>query len=354
MKKMICALFFFTLLLPTQGLAREKLVVASYGGVFDEAFMDGVVRRFEKTYDVDVVLDPSYRSVKLIAEQGKPSVDLMVIDDDRIIQFDKMGLLIKLDLEKIPNHKDLFPKAIDKTGCGIMIDWGCLGLTYRKDMIKTPPTSWNDLWDPKYTGKVALTPLTGAAGVQLLTMAGYLNGAKLENGRLDNMDKAWEKISELAKNSLAVAMNTPQVTDMLTRGDIWMVAWWDGRALALEDALKKAGTDVIGFVRPKEGAFTTINEMAIPVGSKKVDLAYKFIDMIIDPEAQSIMTQKIYYGPVNKKTVLPEDLQKRVVWGESVINSLIAVDWEYVAPLREVWMNKFEREISPLVGTNVK
>ena len=64
----------------------------------------------------------------------------------------------------MPNQKETLPRFQDLTKVnGVMRDgkvyaipyaFDSIGLIYDTDKVKEAPTSWNVLWDPKYTGKV--------------------------------------------------------------------------------------------------------------------------------------------------------------------------------------------------------
>lgn len=319
---------------------KGPLVVGTYGGTFDEALEKAVVKQFEEKFGVEVILDPSYDFAKLVAEGGKPSVDCTFMDDNRVVQGSGMGIFETLDLERMPNSKELYAQAIDATGRGIIFDWGRYGICYRTDKITTPPTSWGDLWNPEYAGKVTINSPKGTGGVQLLVMASYLNG-----GDEKNMDPGWTAMEKLSKNLLTVSATTAQLTDMLSRGDVWIAPWWDGRTYAL----KNSGVPV-DFVVPKEGAFATINEFVIPVGAKNPNLAYEFINMVLDAQAQKTMAEIIMYGPVNKNTVIEGQLAQEVLYGAENIEKLIFCDWQHIGTVRETWIDRFDRTIAAAVG----
>ena len=49
------------------------------------------------------------------------------------------------------------------------------------------PTSWADLWDPKFKGKLAMPDLTASGSYQVLVMAAKING-----GDENNIDPGFE------------------------------------------------------------------------------------------------------------------------------------------------------------------
>jgi len=321
----------------------DTLVVGTYGGKYDEAFMKAVIKKFTAETGVEVVLDPSYSYAKLAGEGKNPSVDLALMDDIQVAQGKDADVFLPLDLTKLPNTKDLYKGAVDPTGLGVSIQWGRLGLVYRTDKIKEKPTSWQDLWKDEYKGHVTINTLQGTSGLQVLCMAARLNG-----GDDAHLDPGWTAMKQLAANCKAIAQSTSNLTDMLTTGEVWIAPWWDGRAYALVDE----GVPV-DFVVPKEGAFNTNVEMIITKYSKNQEMAYKFLNAMLDAKAQAEMSSIIHYGPVNKDAKLDDQLAKQVVYGPEQAKALIICDWNILAPIKSDLSAKFDKEVAPLVGKNL-
>ena len=73
----------------------------------------------------------------------------------------KLGLLEKLDKSKMPNTEFVMDKlkknTFDPNGeYSVVYTWGMTGIIYNKKYVKTAPTSWQDLWNPVYKGRVIL------------------------------------------------------------------------------------------------------------------------------------------------------------------------------------------------------
>ncbi|XOQ51798.1 MAG: hypothetical protein ACFWT7_00225 [Succiniclasticum sp.] len=325
--------------------ASEKgpLVVGTYGGKYDDALKEAVVKKFKDKYKVDVIFEPGYNTSKLIAESGHPSVDVGMQDDITLYQGVEDSMQ-KIDASLLTHAGELYDGAVDKSGYGIYLLWGRYGIVYRTDKVKEKPTSWNDLWDDKYKGRVTMNQFGASNTIQMLEMSGKLNG-----GNNKDLTKSWEKFGVLASHCKAVAASTANLTDMLTTGQVVIAPWWDGRAYAL-----KAEGVPVDFVVPKEGAYATITELIIPKGAKNPYLAHAFIDMCIESEAQGVLAKIIKYGPVNKNTKLDADTAKIVLNGPDDVKKLIFCDWKTLAPLRTKLTSYYDRNIAPLIGTDIQ
>ena len=143
----------------------DTLYVGSYGGTYDEAFQI-VADRFTEDTGVKVVFDSSWNFSKLVSENHHPSVGVCVADDVRLAESYVMGddaVYEVLDTSKLPTMSELYDSAIDKYTNSPVVHWGKYGIAYRADLVETAPTSWADLWNEEYAGKVTINPLSPPA-----------------------------------------------------------------------------------------------------------------------------------------------------------------------------------------------
>ncbi|MEI6720749.1 MAG: extracellular solute-binding protein, partial [Betaproteobacteria bacterium] len=66
----------------------------------------------------------------------------------------------------------------------------------------------------------------------------------------------------------------------------------------------------INLVVPKEGAIIGIDTIGINKGSKKADLAYKFINIALDPATQTLVANKQKMGPVSPQAKVDPEIAK--------------------------------------------
>lgn len=315
------------------------LVVGSWGGTLDPVVESLIVPQFKELTGQELILDPSYSSVKMIAEgEGNVSVDVAIMGDSEVADLTNYGLIREIDFSRIEMEPDFYAKAHDQTKNGVFFNWGRYGIVYRADLVPFVPTSWSDLWDPAFAGKVGINHPKSTAGQQLLSMAAQLNG-----GDQYNIDPGFEALGRLAETNLfTVVESTSMMNELLTSGDVWIAGWWDGRTYFLQNS----GIDV-QFLVPEEGAFATINEWVIPKDTDKVNLAYAFINLCLAPENQMELVASMGYGPCDKVSaaMLPEDLAAKTVSTEEQANNLIILDWLKISKNKSEWMERFDKEI---------
>src|SRR5699024_716341 len=107
--------------------------------------------------------------------------DVAYMDLAVVAQAKEAGLLQPIELDNIPNSKELYPIAIDEDGYWVAELTAMTGIAYNTETISTPPTSWADLWNEEYENRVAISDVSGTVGYQFLVQAAKMNGGDEEN-----------------------------------------------------------------------------------------------------------------------------------------------------------------------------
>jgi len=339
----------FLLAWPLASLAAEKeLTVALYGGSFQEQTVKCYIDGFEKKYGVKVnmvVGNSTGNLAKLRAQKSNPMIDVAYMDWSVAIQAKNEGLIEKLDFARIPNITQVYDKAIEKDHYFVAQLFACTGLAYNTDFVKSPPTSWHDLWDAKYKGKIALPDITGTSGYQTLLMAAKING-----GDIQNLEPGFEAIKKLGDDLVTFYTHADQVISLIERGEVWIVPWYHDRTAFAQNK----GVPV-AFAFPKEGTVAILPALTIVKGGPNMELAEKFIDAILSAdlgyignpgEGQKCFATNMFEGPVNKTVVLDPELAKKMPYGPEQIDQMVVPDYAYTAVHRGAWTEKWNKEIA--------
>ena len=94
----------------------------------------------------------------------------------------KEGLIVEYPVDKSPHFKELVPAFQDKWGPKITVQ--VIGIGYNPNKIKTPPKSWDELWDPKYKGRVGLTAMNSQLGIAFAELNRIKGGSEPTSSRL--------------------------------------------------------------------------------------------------------------------------------------------------------------------------
>lgn len=294
--------------------------VQFWGGSDGLVIRKYIVDPFVKETGARVVVEEGNTSAsiaKVRAQKADPQLDVIFLDDVGVFTLEREGVIEKLELARMPNAADVFPGYVVAGDNGIGIFNYITTLLYNS-AHGTAPTSWNDLWDPKYRGKVLSPSITDTQALLFTIMAARLNG-----GSLDNLEPAWPKLEAFR----------PQIYSFI-----------ENRALnaeALENGEAALAVDIPYYFKPyidrgykiamttdlKEGFFSITGSAALVKGGKgDREVAYAFINRALSPEAQAGLGRELWYGPTNPKTQLPPEVASYMVHTPEQFRSAIQFD----------------------------
>lgn len=327
---------------PNSNSGSKELQINSFGGTFQSAVQKAVVPPFETKYGATVGVTTALSSAALTklkaSPKNKPALDVAYMDVAVVYQAKAAGLVQKIDMSKLSSIPDVYPLAIDKGGYWIAELAAMTGIAYNTDKIKTPPTSWQDLWDPKYAGHVSISDISGTAGYQFLVEAARLNG-----GSEANIDPGFAALKRLKPNIGSIYKTPDEMIQRLTSGEAWIGPGYSDRT----SAAKQKGAP-IDFVQPKEGAIVVLSAMCLPAGTAALDLAYKYIDFQMSTDVQRAFVTTIGEGPTNSKVILPEQFVKDndLPYGQKGIEALVQQDSEAIAQQLSNWTTRWAAEVA--------
>ena len=321
------------------GASGGNLKINSFGGTFQSAVQKSVADPFTAKTNVGVDLITATSSDALTRMRAANNAfDLAYLDLAPLYQAKAAGLLQKLDRSLLPSVPDLYPLAVDPDGYWIAELASMTGIVYNTERVRVPPTSWHDLWDPRYRGKVAICTVSGTAGYHFLATAARLNG-----GGEANIDPGFTAIADL-KPSLAGIYSTPdEMSKLLTSGEADIGVWYADRT----SALKSSGAPV-AFVQPAEGSTAILSAMCVPSASSRVKDAHAYLDFQISADVNGKFVQTIAEGPTNSKVQLPKSFldANYVPYGQDQIRSLVQLDNEAISRSLSEWITRWQKEIA--------
>ena len=318
--------------------SAQQLVVATFGGSFAEDTKTCNVQPFEKATGAKVVIqlgNSVQHAAAIRAMGGKPTYDVAYMDNSLATQLMGEGLLQPLDASKLTSYPDVDKAAFGPGDGYVAFEISATAITYNPKVVTTPPTSWNDLFDPKYKGRIAIGDITGTSGVQFLMAVNKMRG-----GTLDDMDPGFAALKELAANSVTLYTQADQLVSLFQRGDIVIAPWYPDRTGAQIDK----GLD-LAVAYPKEGAVGIKPVLVIPKGAPDLELALKYVDAVLSVEGQTCFSGRQYAAPVNQKVKLSDKIKKIVATGDDYKN-LWFPDPKAVASHLVEWTHRWQREVA--------
>lgn len=252
---------------------------------------------FGLVYNVNVNVDYFSSNEELYSKvslgQGVNPYDIIHPSDYMIGVLIREELLQKLDPSKLPNTANLDPSLIaaygDTVDFVVPYQMGTQGIIYNSKTVENPPTSWADLWDPEYEGRiVSVDDSRVVIGAALLTL-----GYSVNDTDPDHLEEAKQKLLELMPNIRVFDSDSPKTP--LVAGDVDLGIVWNGEAF-----LTATEAPEFKYVFPKEGSITFYDGMAIPTSAPHADAAYAWFNYLLQGDVNWLALVDYPYTNPNK------------------------------------------------------
>ena len=318
----------------------KRLVFATFTGSWEEAHRAVLVPAFRKaTNNADITLDPMLsvdQIAKVSAAKSNPPIDVMLHDPGPALVAVGQGLVDTYPVAQSKYYKDLIVEAQEETGPAIFFQ--VVGITYNPEKVKTPPTSWRDLWKPEFKGRVGITNLNSTLGTGFLVEI-----SKMFGGNEGNVEPGFKALTDLKPNLAAVAANPGALATLFQQGQCDISP---GNFNAIQ-ILKARGVPV-EFVTPKEGAIAFKTTIHIVKNSPSRALAIELIEAAMSPEVQSKLMQSPYLiVPTNTKVKMEGEIAKVLAKDHADMKKkFVFQDWKKINEHRAQWIERFNREIN--------
>ena len=322
----------------TSALAAEELVIGVFGGSFAEDTKSCHVAAFEAATGARAILTLGSSvdmAAKIRATAGDPEIDVAYMDISIAKQIKAEGLLETLAFDGLASYQQVAKQAFDPDGQYVNFMTAATVIAYNPNLLDAPPTSWNDLFDPQHAGKIALGDISGTSGMHFLIAVNRMKG-----GSLDNQDAGFAAIGGLMDDVMMLYTQADQIVQLFEREEIVMAPWYPDR---IGSAADKGVPVAVAY--PEEGAVGIQPTVSVPKGSKNVDLALKYLDVLLSADGQGCFAEKKYAGPVNTKVSLSDKVKAIVPFGDSY-EKLWYPDTDMIAKLRPGWTERWQREIA--------
>jgi spermidine/putrescine transport system substrate-binding protein len=217
--------------------------------------------------------------------------DIIVATDWMAKRYYDLGYVQKFDKSALPSveqnllptlrHPDFDPNR------SYTVPWqtGMTGLIVRTDLAPNI-TSINDLFDPKYKGKV--TMLSELRDTVPLVMKA--EGIDPQKASTEQWLKTISKIKDAVDSGQIRDITGNDYINDLPRGDTVAAIGWSGDAVQLQ-----ADNPNIQFRMPDQGCMLWSDDMIIPVGAPNPSAAYAFMNYVYNPKNQAQIAAYVNY-----------------------------------------------------------
>jgi spermidine/putrescine transport system substrate-binding protein len=237
-------------------------------------------------------LDEFFGKVRQQLQRGETlNRDLVVLTDWMASRWVRGQWVEAIDKRNVPNAKNLQPNLQHPNwdpNRNFSLPWqsGMSAIAYNPKKTGRKLHSINDLFDPKFKGKVTmLSDPHDSAGLMVL-----LAGKKTEDATLDDVLAGIDKIDqENKKGQIRRFTGNDYITDM-AKGNAWVSVAYSGDLFQLRKDLPG-----VQFVIPDEGALLWTDNMMIPQKPPHVYAAETMMDFVYQPRIAAQLAAAINY-----------------------------------------------------------
>lgn len=324
------------------GAQTKTLYIGMNGGTMEKAYTQYVFPAFEKLYGAKVVVVPGTSSdilAKAQANKDRPQMHVMFLDDGIMVRAIGMGLCQKQ--RPNPSLAEIYPAARFKDDMASGVSLGMTGLAYNAKMFKekgwAAPTSWMDLADPKYKGKVVFQSMSSSS----FGLHGFLMFNRIQGGNDKNVEpgfKAWP--TTVGPNVLEYIPSSAKLSEMVQTGE---AAIFPLTPTAVA-ALKTKGIPV-EYAPPKEGAVVLMVGQCVIANNSEPELSQKLAEFLLSPLAQANVLQYGAQIPTNPKAPAVGDGVQQVADINKWMKTAITIDWDSINANRPAWNARWNKTI---------
>ncbi|MDP9964033.1 putative spermidine/putrescine transport system substrate-binding protein [Variovorax beijingensis] len=324
------------------GAQTKTLYIGMNGGTMEKAYTQYVFPAFEKLYGAKVVVVPGTSSdilAKAQANKDRPQMHVMFLDDGIMVRAIGMGLCQKQ--RPNPSLAEIYPAARFKDDMASGVSLGMTGLAYNAKMFKekgwAPPTSWMDLADPKYKGKVVFQSMSSSS----FGLHGFLMFNRIQGGNDKNVEpgfKAWP--TTIGPNVLEYIPSSAKLSEMVQTGE---AAIFPLTPTAVA-ALKTKGIPV-EYAPPKEGAVVLMVGQCVIANNSEPELSQKLAEFLLSPLAQANVLQYGAQIPTNPKAPAVGDGVQQVADINKWMKTAVTIDWDSINANRPAWNARWNKTI---------
>lgn len=346
-------LLYLLLLIGLPALAADELHLYNW----NDYIAPEAVKEFERQCKCKVVQDFYGDNEELVAKlaAGARGYDVMVPTSNYVLGMAKAGWLQPIDKSKLPNFKNLMPIYLNtpfdpgnKYSVPYAMSITLIGYNDQKmKELGITVDSWAVIFDPKILQKIKgkVTVLDSQAEVMAAALK-YLGYS------VNDRDPAhWQQAKEVilkAKPYWAAFMAQGYIKELST-GNIWVVHGYSNDIFQADKGAQEAKQKFrIRHALPKEGAVLALDAMVIAKTAPRPDLAYQFINFMLEGKNSAALTNITGSGTPNAEAlqyIKPEIKEVKAIFPD-------AQTAKRLEQLKD--MNRKERQLLNRIWTEIK
>ena len=279
-------------LLLLSGCFESKRTLHLY--VWSDYVHPEAIKTFEDKYDCHVAIDTYDSNESMVAKllAGGGGYDLIFPTQYFVTILENQGLLVPLEFSKMPNIKNVDFEELERyhiplTTSALPYMLTTTGIGYRADRVERPK-SWTIFGDKSYKGRMTLlNDIREVIGAALLTL-GFSVNSEVES----EIEQAADLVIQWRQN---IAKFDSDYKNGIASSEFLLCQAYSGE---IQQVIQEAPE--VDYSIPQEGSIVSADMLSIPRGAVDVELAYAFINHVLDPKIARLNMEYAYANPANK------------------------------------------------------
>jgi spermidine/putrescine transport system substrate-binding protein len=311
---------------------------------YEDGFTPGYVASFKKEYPKVQLETQAFDSstqalTKLRTGAVSPDIINTCVDENAAEEV-RLGVYQPLDISKIPNWKYIDPALKKLPGVEvngkvyvIPVDAGDGGIQYDPRHVHPAPTSWADLFNPKYKGEAAMedNPVTA------------IDAGALAIGIKDPLHMTEAQLQQVKTFLIAHRSDfrtwwesDTDEEQLYKTGEIWISSGYRDDSYTIT----KSGVPNV-FVIPKEGSLEWTCGYGISAHAHNVNAAYAMLNWYASVAAETYEAKTWYYRIANTKAraMLPKGVLERSGNNQKLVNPIPASEPKNYTEWVQIWQD---------------
>ncbi|SEK63355.1 PotD/PotF family extracellular solute-binding protein [Paenibacillus sp. OK003] len=324
---------------------KVKLTMFIWAGSNQDVVPKEVVANYVKEHpNVEVTFEESSNAVmypKMVAgkqaDPNNPVVNFGYFNADATAKGMNDDMWEPLDTSIVTNIKDIPEQFHKPDNKGVVWGVSSFALVYNKDLVKTPPTSWNDLWDnEEFKGKTALWDYMFYSYISpLLAVKGQELGASY-----DNSEPAFQFWADHSDQIGTLVTSNDQLKALLESGDALIAPFSAQVAQTWID-----GGSPLAVAYPSEGAISFPYTLQVVKGStpEQTRAANEIINELLSAEALSQYAEATGTPVTSTTAAVPDKYKDDLSFSVETQSNGINPDWDVLAQNSSSWKELWDR-----------